>query len=246
LAHGGGGAGVTSLYGALFADRVISVEPDPRAFSELWANARLNIHTVGSRMQVYHHCIHGTDTGSAATGSAATGNGPAVVQMETVWPLGNSNSRRPNLGLTGAAEIIQWNVSCSTLPGLLHAINADAATAIGTATGNVNSEPEFDDAAQFERVHSNRKAAVSFADISLIKIDTEGSEASIVPSLLQWLRDGEAVTGYKPSLFVELHPNYWQESDFQTANDGIAKVITIENEIERTGKSMMYTFEYAE
>lgn len=73
----GAWVGPTALFAAHFAARVVALEPDPRAFSELLANIQLNP-SIASRARVFRHCL-GAKTGP--------------VVMEGPLPLGSSMSR---------------------------------------------------------------------------------------------------------------------------------------------------------
>lgn len=80
----GSWVGPTALFAALLVPRVLAIEPDPRAFNELHANALLN-EALAPRLELFRHCL------ASATGPR-TMTGPA--------PLGSSMSR-----VAGAARI---------------------------------------------------------------------------------------------------------------------------------------------
>lgn len=93
--------GVTGLYGSLWADDVYMLEPDPRAFSEAWANVRLNPE-LARKVRVFHHCISTTS--------------------ETVTMSGTLGSSMSRVGSDhGAGFHTTWEVSCSSLPDFVTA-----------------------------------------------------------------------------------------------------------------------------
>jgi FkbM family methyltransferase len=119
----GGWVGPTALFAAHYAARVVALEPDPRAFNELHANARLNPH-LAQRMQLHRHCLAAasgpvTMTGPAPLGSSMSrvGGGvariPAAAELEENW----------------GARMVSWPAVCST--------PADFAARAGVSVGEV-------------------------------------------------------------------------------------------------------------
>jgi hypothetical protein len=52
----GSWVGPTALFAALLVPRVLAIEPDPRAFNELHANALLN-EALAPRLELFRHCL---------------------------------------------------------------------------------------------------------------------------------------------------------------------------------------------
>ncbi len=99
--------GVTTLYaGFLGASRVLSLEADPRAFEELFANVKLNP-AVAERTWVYRHCV--SDRAEVRSVKSVLGS---TVHALGVWD--------PKTAPADEAEV-SWQVPCSTLPTLAQA-----------------------------------------------------------------------------------------------------------------------------
>lgn len=103
----GAWVGPTSLFAAHFAARVVALEPDPRAFSELLGNFRLNA-ALAARATLLRHCL-------APRGGRVDMTGPA--------PLGSSMSRVHGAARVPAAagkeenwgpRMASWPAECST------------------------------------------------------------------------------------------------------------------------------------
>lgn len=125
--------GVSTLYaGALGAGKMLSLEPDPRAFDELWANVVLNP-AVAERAWVYRHCVSDRDelrTVNTVLGSTAyASNGfqesrmapedrlsSYAVRCSTVGALADAH------GLTPATTAF---VFVNTVPGMELVIAGD-------------------------------------------------------------------------------------------------------------------------
>lgn len=118
----GGWVGPTTLFAAHYVKRVLTLEPDPRAFEELYANAALNP-GLASRIELFRHCLAG------ATGPV-TMTGPA--------PLGSSMSRVGGAARIPAAPAAEqnWGERMASWPATCSAPAAFAARA-GLAAGQL-------------------------------------------------------------------------------------------------------------
>ena len=159
----GAWVGPTSLHAAHFArGPVYSLEPDPRAFSQLHANVLLNPSlSSNGRMRVFRHCI-GSSTGP--------------VLMSGPGKMGDSMSRVHAADASAPVGPITWPAQCSTMADFM---------------GGMGLLP---------------------ADVALIKVDTEGAELVILPSIVAWLdslRGLDTTAGSKPPLLIEMHPPFW-------------------------------------
>jgi hypothetical protein len=90
------------------------------------------------------------------------------------------------------------HVHGSTDHTLLRAANGSIEYSRGELQWSVSCSP-------LQHVLSTLHVPVRAEHVALIKMDVEGAETSIVPSLLEWLRDAAP----RPSLLVELHPPFW-------------------------------------
>lgn len=105
----GSWVGPTALYAARFASRVVAVEPDPRAFSELLANVRLNPE-IAPRTVALRHCIGGVKGSRVMVGPAPLGSSMSRVSKGATRVPGNAESE-PNWG----TKLAHWPVECSSL-----------------------------------------------------------------------------------------------------------------------------------
>lgn len=88
----GGWVGPTTLFAAHYASRVVALEPDPRAFSELLGNVRLNAPlAAAARVAPYRHCL-------AARDGRVEMTGPVPAGTEKNW----------------GARMASWDAECST------------------------------------------------------------------------------------------------------------------------------------
>ena len=103
----GSWVGPTSLFAAHYAARVVSMEPDPRAFVELLANARLNA-ALAPRLHAHRHCIAGASGPVDMTGPAPMGSSMSRVHGAARIP--ESAAREDNWG----QRMVSWPAACST------------------------------------------------------------------------------------------------------------------------------------
>ena len=70
------------------------------------------------------------------------------------------------------------------------------------------------------------------ADVALVKVDTEGAEADLLPALLRWM----AGAPRRPALFVEVHQPFW-ESDSDVVRGAFAAALAAYAYTYRTPRS---------
>lgn len=103
----GGWVGPTSLFAAHFAKRVVTLEPDPRAFNELHANARLNPSLL-PRLALHRHCLSNINGPVTMTGPSPMGSSMSRVNGASRIPL--SVESEANWGI----KMVTWPAICST------------------------------------------------------------------------------------------------------------------------------------
>jgi FkbM family methyltransferase len=103
----GGWVGPTSLFAAHFAKRVVALEPDPRAFNELHANARLNPSLL-PRLALHRHCLSNINGPVTMTGPSPMGSSMSRVNGASRIPV--SVESEDNWGI----KMVTWPAVCST------------------------------------------------------------------------------------------------------------------------------------
>lgn len=103
----GGWVGPTTLFAAHFARRVLTLEPDPRAFAEINGNVLLNP-TLSPRVHLYRHCLAAVSGPVTMTGPAPMGS--SMSRVEGAAKIPQSASKEPNWG----ERMVSWPATCST------------------------------------------------------------------------------------------------------------------------------------
>ena len=147
--------GPSVLWGALFASRVYSLEPDPVSFSTLVANINANEDTA-RKTRVFWRCIAKED-GEVEMAGSGESNTRMIGVLDTKFLKPDSH----------------WMVPCLTLPNFIE------------------------------------EQGIDVRHVTLVKMDTEGTELWLLPSLRPWL-EGLA-PGRKPAFWLSVHSPFWIE-----------------------------------
>jgi hypothetical protein len=217
--------GPTVLLAAQFADRVVAVEADPRALSELRANVLLNDgkpHTVGPGGRLRKRVIdEAGDDVARGIGSSATATSRNAAPYEFV---GEDLAARVELlyhciapaGAAGETEM-RGAVPLGSSTSYARTLRLGGEEDVSDPTGKRYTWQHVSwhvQCSSLPHVLGSLVPAVAARDVSVLKIDIEGAEALVLPDLLPWLLS--ASPDPKPTILVELHPQYWFNRSTQT------------------------------
>lgn len=188
----GGWIGATALAGAAWATRVVALEPDPRAFSELLENVRLNARAAHLAPVTPLRLCLGAESGEVdMAGPAPLGSSMSRVRGAARLPASAADERN-----WGTAPIVSWRATCLS------------PAALAARTG------------------------LAVADVALVKVDTEGAEAALLPALLRWA----AHAPRRPAILVEIHEPFWQ-GDGAAARRAVASALGEYAHVYRTARA---------